>query len=416
MMYLERSPVRDQNCRPDYPTRIVKEGSVRLTVPKLEAFVTSRSEYAPSKAPVFYNPVMELNRDIATLALQAYQRTLGRELTVCEPLAGCGVMGIRFAAEIKNVKSVAMADINEKASELARLNIEMNDLTERVSIRHEEANLLLSRHSAPPRRFDVVNIDPFGSPVLYLDSAIRALRNDGLLAVTATDMAPLCGVHTKACIRKYGGRPLRTEYCRELATRLLTGCIAVIAARQDRGISVLFSHSTAHYIRIYAAIHHGAKKADESVNELGHVMHCFNCLHRETAKRAIPLSSSAICCECGAVMTVAGPLWLGPLADEAFCEAMEKETGLRMLKHEERIGKIITLVKSEAKAPPTYYVIDELCHKLGSRVPSVKKVEEALRETGYRSCLTHFDSGGLKTDASALKMKEILRRILSTDR
>ena len=45
---------------PDFPTEIIEEGKVRVLVPKLKAFVRSPSEYAPSKAPVFYNPVMEL--------------------------------------------------------------------------------------------------------------------------------------------------------------------------------------------------------------------------------------------------------------------------------------------------------------------------------------------------------------------
>jgi tRNA G26 N,N-dimethylase Trm1 len=57
----------------------LRKGAVKVLVPKLEAFVKEPWEYAPSKAPVFYNPVMELNRDIAVLALQAYQRMVNRE-------------------------------------------------------------------------------------------------------------------------------------------------------------------------------------------------------------------------------------------------------------------------------------------------------------------------------------------------
>jgi tRNA (guanine26-N2/guanine27-N2)-dimethyltransferase len=401
--------------RPDFPTNVAEEGKVRLVVPKLEAFIKSPSEYAPSKAPVFYNPIMELNRDIAVLALQAYQRTIGRDLTVCEPLAGCGVMGIRFAAEVEGVGNVVMGDINENASRLAELNIHMNNLGEKVSIHNEEANFLLSQHNVPHKRFDVVNIDPFGSPVPYLDSAIRALRNNGLLAVTATDMAPLCGVHPKACLRKYGGRPLRTEYCHELAVRLLVGCLAATAARHDIGINVLFSHSTDHYARVYATICYGAKKADESIGRMGYVQHCFNCLHRETTRRIFLVEGEGTCCECGAKMTVAGPLWLDMLANKAFCDALEKETEQKLLKRGERIGKILALVRSEIGAQTTYYVVDELCHKLGSPVPSVKKVAKALEDAGFKACFTHFDPLGVRTDASASKMKEILRGILSTN-
>src|SRR4030043_639061 len=117
-----------------------------------------------------------------------------------------------------------ISDINERAVKLAKRNVHLNGLNERVTVQHKDVNCLLSCHGAPRKRFDVVDVDPFGSPVPYLDSAIRALRNNSLLAVTATDMAPLCGVHTKACLRKYGGKPLRTENCQEQAGRFLAGC------------------------------------------------------------------------------------------------------------------------------------------------------------------------------------------------
>ena len=90
-----------ENFEAGFPTEVVTEGRVRIVVPKLKAFVKSPSEYAPSKAPVFYNPVMELNRDIAVLALQAYQKTVNREITVCEPLAGCGAKEYALPSKLK---------------------------------------------------------------------------------------------------------------------------------------------------------------------------------------------------------------------------------------------------------------------------------------------------------------------------
>ena len=215
----------------DFPTETVKEGRVVVLVPKLQAYVTDLSDYAPSKAPVFYNPVMELNRDISVLALQAYQRRTNKEISICEPLTSSGVRGVRFAAEIHGVGKLLINDINMRAVKVAKHNVKLNNLEKKVAVKHKDANCLLSCHGAPRKRFDVVDLDPFGSPVPYLDSAIRALRNNGLLALTATDLAPLCGVHSKACVRKYGGRPLRTEYCHELAVRLLAGCASSLAAR-----------------------------------------------------------------------------------------------------------------------------------------------------------------------------------------
>ncbi|MGE5637627.1 MAG: tRNA (guanine(10)-N(2))-dimethyltransferase, partial [Chloroflexota bacterium] len=281
----------------DFCTEEIREGKVRVIVPKLKAYVTEPSEYAPSKAPVFYNPVMELNRDISVLAFQAYQRKRNSEIKICEPLTSSGIRGIRYATEIQGVNKVHINDINTRAIELAKRNVELNNLQTKIVISHKDANCLLSCHGKPRQRFDVVDLDPFGTPAPYMDSAIRALRNDGLLALTATDLACLCGVHSKACIRKYGGRPLRTEYCHELAVRLLIGCTVELAAKHDIGIHVIFCHSTDHYVRVYMEIMYGAKRADESLRNMGYILHCFNCLHREPTISLF--NKNMKCPECG---------------------------------------------------------------------------------------------------------------------
>jgi tRNA (guanine26-N2/guanine27-N2)-dimethyltransferase len=401
----------DTNSDMNFPTEVVTEGKVRVLVPRLKAFMKSPSEYVPSKAPVFYNPVMEFNRDLAVLALQAYRKATKRQISVCEPLCGCGIRGIRFAMEVEDVQNVLMGDINERASKLANCNVRMNGVDERVNVKNEDANHLLACYAAPRNRFDVVDIDPFGSPVSYVDSAVRALRNNGLLALTATDMAPLCGVHPKACIRKYGGKPLRTEYCHELAVRLLAGCLVTTAAKYDVGVNVVFSHSSNHYVRIYATIEYGARKADESIKSMGYILHCFNCFHREIAKGPLFLWHSGKCSECNSSLSVAGPLWLGKIFDKRFCELMEEVARNRDLRLGRRIEKTLALIKNEAEAPITYYVSDKLCDRLNLPGISVTKLVEALRIARFQAYATHFNSKGIRTDASAVKIKELMQRI-----
>jgi tRNA (guanine26-N2/guanine27-N2)-dimethyltransferase len=393
----------------DFPSETVQEGRVKAIVPKLKAFKKQPSDYAPSKAPVFYNPVMELNRDIAVLAFRAYQHLVNREISVCEPLTSSGIRGIRIAAEIHGAKKVVISDINERAVKLAKHNVHLNRLQERVTVKHKDANCLLSCHGAPRKRFDVIDVDPFGSPVPYLDSAVRALRNKGLLAVTATDLAPLCGVHAKACVRKYGGKPLRTEYCHELAVRLLAGCVATVAAKQDIGVRVVFSHSSDHYIRVYAQIGYGAKKADASIKSLGYVLHCFNCFHRETAK-TVSARFFEKCPECGSKMDWTGPLWLGKIFDPQFCDAMAQENRRTAFRNSVKISKLLSLAKDEAEAPTTYYVIDQISDKLAAPVPSVSAMLQSLRNNGFQAVQTHFNSRGIRTNARALTMQELLKK------
>ena len=402
----------DKEYTADFPSEIIKEGKVQVLVPKLEAYAVVPSDYAPSKAPVFYNPVMEFNRDLTVLAFKAYQRMVNREISICEPLTSQGIRGIRFAAEIEGVKKVLLSDINTRAYELAKHNVELNKLENVITIKHKDANCVLSCNASPKKRFDIVDIDPFGTPVPYLDSAFRALRNNGLLAATATDLAPLCGVHVKACVRKYGGKPLRTEYCHELAVRLLAGCMASLAAKHDIGIRILFSHSSDHYIRVYAQIAYGAKKSDESIKNTGYILHCFNCLHRETTHQ--PFGKSDQCPECGAKMEHAGPLWIGNTFDPAFVELVIKENQNTAFRNSAKISKLLSLAKEEATAPATYYVLDKLSGKLNLPAPSVQAFLTALHNRGFQAVPTHFNSRGIKTDAPALIMQKLLREIVAT--
>lgn len=408
----EKTDMENKNVDIDFPTEIIPEGEVKIRVPQLSAFVNSASEYAPSKAPVFFNPVMELNRDIAVLALQAYQEMVHREISVCEPLTGCGVRGIRFAAEVEGVKKVVINDLNPQAFQLANHNVHINELTERVVVKNEDANFLLASYGAPRNRFDAVDIDPFGPPVPYLDSAIRALRSGSLLMLTATDMAPLCGVHPKACLRKYGGKPLHTQYCKELAVRLLGGRLAVTAAKYDMGVNIIFSHSTAHYTRMYATVEHGAQKANVNIENMGYILHCFNCLHREAVKDFSLLGCSQECVECGSKMNFAGPLWLGRIVDKRFCKRIEEEAKQRPFNLGKRIQKMLTLIQNELEGQVTYYGLDKLCSKLALPMISVQEVIQALRREGFQASLTHFDPTGIKSNASVAKIKAVLRRLI----
>ncbi len=387
-----------------FPVEVVNEGRINIMVPKLELF----SKEAPSKAPVFYNPVMELNRDLAVLALQTHQRIVGRDLKICEPLTGCGVRGIRFGLEVNGVKEIILSDINPKAVQLTRVNIIHNKLEERILVVEEDANLILSRCR---KKLDFVDIDPFGSPAPYLDSAIRALCDGGLLAITATDMAPLCGVHKQACIRKYGGKPMRTEYCHELAVRLLIGCLVMTAAKHELGVKVVFSYSTFNYIRIYVVADRGVKHADESVQRLGYVLHCFSCSHREISRGSFSFLKQR-CSRCGATLNLAGPLWLGELSDEDFCSLMKEEALKRNLRHVGKIVRLLDAVKKEGGGPITYYVTDRICDKLNISTPPLIKVVDHLRKEGFHAIPTHFNSKGVRTDAPIEILEKIIKKLI----
>jgi len=373
----------------------VVEGAARILVPRVDR--------PTSRAPVFYNPVMSLNRDVAVAALQAYRRMLGRDVVVCEPMCGTGVRGVRFLLEVEGVEHVLMNDLNPRAVRLARVNLELNHVSDRADVENMDANTLLMLHSAPGRRFDYVDLDPFGCPTPYLDSCVRALKKGGMLAVTATDVAVLCGAHPEPCLRKYGAVTARTEYCHELAVRILLGAVASAAARHERAFRVLFSHSTDHYVRVYGILRGGARGADEAVSNLGYVLHCPECLWR-TAVRGVAVPLPAECPECGGRLLMAGPLWVGRLWDEGFCRAMLSEAENMGLPS--RTVRLIRTVLEECGGPPTYYNVDRVCQLAGTSSLPIDLVVQRLRSMGYWASRTHFHPKGVRTDAPLRALKE----------
>ena len=393
-------------------TEDITEGSVTITIPSLKIFARGPSEYIPSKAPVFYNPRMALNRDLAVLALRTYQRRIGREFRVCEPLAGCGIRGIRFAVEVEETMSVVINDLNPLAVKLASFNVEKNALHHKIVVENKDANFLLNNYASPDKRFDAIDIDPYGAPSPFMDSAIRALRDGGLLALTATDTAPLCGVNPQACIRKYFGKPLRTEYCHELAVRLLINSLTFSAAKYGFGIKVLFSHSTDHYIRVYAQINHSASAANEAIKKIGYIFHCFHCLNREWFFGFTNFKEPK-CDVCGGRMDVAGPLWLGELSDREFCKDILAEVERVKLSKSKRILRLVNDVLREGEACPTYYVVDRISKRLGLSPPPKGEVIKKLFEYRYHAMQTHFNSRGIKSNAPINTVEKAIKELSS---
>jgi tRNA (guanine26-N2/guanine27-N2)-dimethyltransferase len=388
-----------------FSTSLVREGAALLRVPKVEAVLDGSRVEAIYRAPVFYNPRMKLNRDSAVLVLNAYRRRAPKGLKLCEPMCGTGVRGIRLALEVEGVEGVVMGDVSPLAVRLAEINAALNRVSDRVRVRLMDANLLLALHAARGLRFDYVDIDPYGSPVPYMEAALRACRDGGIIALTATDMAPLCGVNPRACLRKYGGWPLRTEYSKELALRLLMGSLVNAGARLEIAVNPIFSFSIDHYVRTYAHVERGARRADSCMSHVGYVLHCGRCLNRRMVHRGSGLED--VCEVCGGKMEAGGPLWTGRLADADLLGMMAPMS--EIFSGEARLRRLIGLLSEENDLPPTFFNIDLHCSRLGIRSQPTERVLTSLEDAGFRAARTHFDERGIKSDASTSEFQRILR-------
>jgi tRNA (guanine26-N2/guanine27-N2)-dimethyltransferase len=388
------------------PVKKYEEGMVSFFAPVSKEIVSASDV-------VFYNPRMEFSRDVSICLVQTYQRITGKEMDLCEPLTSCGVRVVRWACEVPGVRSISAGDINPRAAFLANVNANFNGVLDKVQVFRTDANLLLDTYSSRGRRFDVVDIDPFGSPVYFIDPALKALKREGgLLCLTATDMQPLCGIHQDACLRKYGGASLRTEYCHEIAIRLLVGAAVRIAVEHDLGVRVVFSHSSDHYIRAYLLTRRNAIEADVSTKKMGFIIHCFECGNRRVVSKLTAFSEEPKCELCGSSMRLAGPLWCGELWDKQFVDtativAAETKHGVNR-----RLAKMLALISSECSGPPTYYDLHSISDLEGISSPPTSKIIERLRSNGFFASATHFKGTCVRTTAGIEEIRSVIKQLV----
>lgn len=383
-------------------TQIVKEGETELEVPKLEKYRASSHEYVPSMTPVFYNPLMELSRDISVASIQTIAEDEG-ELRICDPLAGVGARGLRYAKEVRKVSEVVVNDRSSEAVKLIRLNIERNGLSS-VKEQNKDANVLLHENKG---RFQVIDLDPFGSPSPFMDAACSALPRQGALLATATDTAPLCGAYPEACLRKYGARSLRTPYCHELGLRILIGFCQRVGAQHDLALSPLLSHSTRHYFRAHFLARKGARKANEIMKKQGYVSHCFDCGCR-VVNVGLPVELPKKC-DCGRGFDHGGPMWIGDLIDKNFVWRVIEELSNEKFRLGGDARKLLNLCIGEVNGSPAFYDLHEISSQVNTSPPKLRIVLNELRKRGHFAARTHFSGTGLRTDAPI----EVLKGIVS---
>jgi tRNA (guanine26-N2/guanine27-N2)-dimethyltransferase len=168
-------------------------------------------------------------------------------LRILEGLAASGLRSFRYALEVPNVGVVVSNDLDPMAAAAIRRNKAFGGAAVAAVHAHQgDARVVMLTHE---KLFDVVDVDPYGTPCTLLDAAVQAVAEGGLLAVTATDMAVLCGNASEVCWTKYGSYPVKIKACHELALRTLLASIQAAAVRHKRHIVPMLSVSIDFYVR-----------------------------------------------------------------------------------------------------------------------------------------------------------------------
>ncbi|SCV74540.1 BQ2448_7569 [Microbotryum intermedium] len=413
------------------------------------------------------------------------------KFTLLEALSATGLRAIRYAKEIPLLKYVVANDLSSSAVEDIERNIAWNGLkppqpeptstesppaasTEKgkhegdklgkVRANHDDACNLMYRHRSESTRFDCVDLDPYGSAVPFLDAAVGAVADGGLLCITCTDMGVLAGHnYPEKAFTHYGGVCVNTEYSHEVALRLVLHSIATTAARYGRYIEPLLSLSIDFYVRLFIRVNTGPKEVKALPSKTSLLYYCHHCQtpHFQPMGRTAdkigksgavnttyhapsgpPPGVGESCGQCGGKFSVSdpsllgrisrsaltldktwfyqqigGPMWSAPIHSQSFITAMleQLEAHPTDFSTATRIQGMLTIAKSEIPEGPLYFSPTKVCGFFHCQSPPMNLFASALLNAGYQVSRSHAFPGSIKTSAPRDFVFDVMREWIKSN-
>ncbi|XP_067877359.1 tRNA (guanine(26)-N(2))-dimethyltransferase [Heterodontus francisci] len=430
----------------------------------------------PSANEVFYNPVQEFNRDLTCAIITEFARqqlltkgirvlvpgeedrqavvvnltesesggtaaesedapvvnrtaNVGEKceggIRVLEGLAASGLRSIRFAKEVPGIHSIVANDFSSRAVELMKRNIELNGVEHMVTASLADASMLLYESKRGRHRFDVIDLDPYGSPSQFIDAAVQAVSEGGLLCVTCTDMAVMAGNSGETCYSKYGAMSLKSKFCHEMALRIILHNLDLRANCYQRYIIPVLSVSVDFYIRVFVQVFTGQATVKASASKQALVYNCVGCgtfhiqrmgkmirhgnNYKYTASSGPPMGAE--CEHCCQRHQLGGPIWAEQIHDQGFIKRVLEsvEHSPQRFKTSDRILGMLSMVTEELPDCPLYHTMDHLSSVIHSNTPSLLQMRSALLHAGYRVSLSHACKNAIKTDAPSSVIWDVMR-------
>lgn len=164
-----------------------------------------------------------------------------------------------------------------------------------------------------------IDLDPFGSPVQFLDAALQGLSRTGVLEITATDTAALTGSSASSQARRYGAKGIVDVYAHDDAVRLLLATVATSAARLDKSITPLMALFDGHHVRISCLVKTSRENASKISNSIG-----WRVRENDIPYRFVQHPTPE------QVERASGPMWIGPLWDKEIAGRMTEQKVLEL--------------------------------------------------------------------------------------
>lgn len=398
--------------------------------------------------------------------------------TILDALSATGLRAIRYAKEIPFATRVVANDLSHSAIQSMKLNIEYNDLGNIVQPNNGDACAYMYSLLGPQKptingtyfgKFDVIDLDPYGTAAPFMDAAVQAVNDGGLLCVTCTDAGVFASTgYPEKTYALYGGVPLKGAHSHEAGLRLIIHGIATSAAKYGLAIEPLLSLSIDFYARVFVRVH---KSPAEVKFMSGNTMLVYNCDNGCGAWTTQPLThtrqkigrtgdpfyhfglaqgpvAGPHCEHCGFKTHVAGPMWAGPLhnphfiqkildmlpgADRNIYQTVDRIEGMLTTALEEDLdlgasSKEATPEPGAAATEPAqpsaiiprmdparrdhhpfFVTLSALAKVLHTQTMPIDAFRGALRHLGYRSTRSHTKPNTIRTDAPWDVIWEIMR-------
>lgn len=388
--------------------QIVSEGLAKIIVPKLDQYKRPDGVVEPAWMPVFYNPEAVVSRDFTSIVLRSIYQ--GEEFSFIDALAGTGIRGIRISLETGG--SGILNDADPRAHYYITRNIEFNKLAGKLQAFHHDANTLLDNLARSGLILDYVDIDPYGSPIPYVDSSIRAIGRSGVIAYTATDTGPLTCTYRNKALSRYWSNCIKVDFEKEFASRLLISNVVMRASALEYEARPLLTLVHRHYIRVFFSLYRSSLRAYKLMeNCIGYIWYCEKTLERGFTRFLDEVRDTR--CTDGSHPAVLGKTWICSLYDDSLVKRLP--TIVKEMTWISRDSmKILDLIISEHEIDSTYYRLDKLCSAIGVNMPSMDKLISTMRERGFKCSRTHMDPRGIKVSASHDELVKIIKDIQSS--
>ncbi|KAI1770862.1 dimethylguanosine tRNA methyltransferase [Hypoxylon cercidicola] len=387
----------------------------------------------------------------------------GPRFTILDALSATGLRALRYAQELPFVTSVTANDLSPSAVEAIKRNAEHNGVESKVNATSGDARAhmysLLTREEADEQskgkhhkrgapkanqKYDVIDLDPYGTAATFFDAAINAVRDDGgLLCVTCTDSGVWASHgYPEKTFALYGGVPVKAFYSHEAGLRLILHGLASTGAKYGLAIEPLLSLSIDYYVRIFVKV----RKSPAQVKFLsGKTMIVYNCdqgcgawetqflVRNKKAtnksgkgvfyKHGLAMAPTAdrTCEECGSKMHLAGPMYGGPLHSSDFIKKILDDlpnVSDDVYGTKPRIEGMLTTALEELLPPPKdelesskedefaaiepypfFFHPSSLAGSIHCISPDEASFKGALRHLGYQVTRSHCKPGSIKTSA-----------------